>query len=359
VEAAYVGNRGVWWQANALKNTNALTPEQLASFGLDINNANDRTLLNSRLNSPTAAQRGFNKPPYPGFPLDSTVAQSLRPFPQFGTLTPLWAPLGKTWYDSLQAKATKRLSRGLDLTATYTWQKELTLGTEADSGGIAVAVNDVFNRAQNKYISGYSRPQMFVLAANYQLPRLNTNKVLSLAIGDWQIGAVLQYASGQPIRVPAAQNQLNSVLFRNTFADRVPGEPLFTKDLNCHCFDPNKEFVLNPKAWVDPPAGRFGVSPAYYNDYRYQRRPLESINLGRTFRITEKASLQVRVDFDNVFNRTYVNDPDSTNAKATQTVDPKTGQVISGFGRINTATVLTSGVNALPRQGTIVARLRF
>ena len=40
-----------------------------------------------------------------------------------------------------------------------------------------------------------------------------------------------------------------------TVMNRVPGEPLFTQDLNCHCFDPNTSFVLNPKAWVNPPAG--------------------------------------------------------------------------------------------------------
>ena len=38
--------------------------------------------------------------------------------------------------------------------------------------------------------------------------------------------------------------------------DRVPGQPLFLQDPNCHCFDPSKTFVLNPAAWVNPPAGQ-------------------------------------------------------------------------------------------------------
>jgi hypothetical protein len=54
-----------------------------------------------------AAQRGFNTPPYPGFPTSQTVAQSLRPFPQFGNIATMWAPLGNTWYDALQMKATR------------------------------------------------------------------------------------------------------------------------------------------------------------------------------------------------------------------------------------------------------------
>jgi hypothetical protein len=65
MEAAYVGNRGVWWDAPLLINPNALTADALKAKGLDINNAADRLLLGSRLDSALAAQRGYNTPPYP------------------------------------------------------------------------------------------------------------------------------------------------------------------------------------------------------------------------------------------------------------------------------------------------------
>jgi len=168
------------------------------------------------------------------------------------------------------------------------------------------------------------------------------------------LGGVLRYASGKPIRVPQAQNALSSLLFRGTNVNRVPGEPLFTKDLNCHCFDPNKEFVLNPKAWADPAAGEWGTAAAYYNDYRYARRYDEQMSVGKVFRIRERMSFQLRAEFFNVFNRTYLNNPDSGNAKATQTVDPKTGLTTSGFGRINNGSTF-----APPRSGQIVARFQF
>ena len=82
VEAAYVGNRGVWLEADELVNVNAINPARLQALGIDLNNATDRTLLTSRIDSTVAAQRGF-KAPYAGFPGSATVAQSLRPFPQF------------------------------------------------------------------------------------------------------------------------------------------------------------------------------------------------------------------------------------------------------------------------------------
>src|SRR5262249_47205701 len=141
----------------------------------------------------------------------NTVAQSLRPFPQFGQVTTAGvtnsalvfagAPLGRTWYDSLQSKVTKRFSHGLDFTYTFTWQKDMTMGTETEAAGTlspTVAVNDVFNRQLNKYISGYSQPFLNVLAANYTLPNWGSNKWLSYAVKDWNIGTVLQYSSGLP-----------------------------------------------------------------------------------------------------------------------------------------------------------------
>src|SRR5439155_19405780 len=82
LDVTYVGNRGIWWQAPALLNLNANTPERLKSFGLDINNANDRRLLLLTMDNPDVVSRGF-KVPYPGFPAGQFLAQALRPFPQF------------------------------------------------------------------------------------------------------------------------------------------------------------------------------------------------------------------------------------------------------------------------------------
>jgi hypothetical protein len=367
VDLYYVGNRGIWWQAPVLENLNAINPATLVARGININSGVDQTLLLSTVSSATAISRGFGAPPYPGFPLTQTVGQSLRPFPQFTTINTYWDPLGDTWYHSMQIKATKRLSHGLSFLSTFVWQKSLTSGTEVGepnpgTTGAAV-VNDVFNRKIDKYISAFGQPFLFNISLNYVTPRINTNKVVSWIARDWTYGAFLQYASGIPIEVPIASNNLSTMLFQNTFANRVPGQALFTVDLNCHCYNPNTTFVLNPGAWVNPPVGQFGASAAFYNDYRVQRHPVENMNLGRTWRIKERATFNLRIEFTNVFNRAFWNPPSNSNFQMTQTRAPN-GNAASGFGYENTTTTTAGAnipvvVNISPRNGVLVGRFTF
>lgn len=344
LEAAYVANRAAWLTgATGLGSLNYFTDDRLRAAGLDRTLAADRAILASPIGSAAAAARGF-RPPYPGFPATATVAQALRPYPQFsGALTPMWAPLGNSWYDSLQVKATKRYSHGLDFTAAFTWSKELATGT---------GVNDVHNRDNQKSIVSTSQPLIFVLGFNYETPRLGPNKIVRAALGNWTFSGILRYASGMPIASPAAQNNLNTQILQSTRMNRVSGEPLFLKDLNCHCIDPNKELVLNPKAWVDPAAGEWGTSAAFYDDFRLQRRPSEQLGIGRVFRLRERVSFEIRGEWFNALNRTVMPNPNAANPLQTPAFSAQ-GVPTAGFGRIDATTA--SG----QRNGQFVGRLRW
>jgi hypothetical protein len=362
VEAAYVGTRGIWWPFSGstsnpgdLVNYNYLSPQLLSTYGLSLNNPADLAILSAQVGSPTAGPF-MDKIPYAGFPLTATVAQSLRPFPQFNSgLAPTWAPLGDTWYNSLQAKATKRFSHGLSATFAFTWSENL----DTMEGGSVPT--DVGNRQTARMLDSLDRPLVTSWALNYTVPTILGGskspglKAVSWVARDWQIGGFFQYSSGSLIPPPLANASptLLTDVFQSTVQDRVPGVPLFTENLNCGCFNPATTFALNPAAWVNPPAGQFGTA-TFYNDYRYQRRPVENLALGRLFRIRESMSLNLRVEFQNVFNRTEVNNPSATNPQQAQTVNAA-GQTTAGFGFINTL----GTTFAAPRQGMIVARFQF
>jgi hypothetical protein len=151
-----------------------------------------------------------------------------------------------------------------------------------------------------------------------------------------------------------------------TFLNRVPGQPLFLVDPNSK-FDPTAQLALNPKAWVEPPYGTFGASAPYFNDFRWQRQPSESMAFGRRFSIKERASFEVRVEFQNIFNRLFYSTPSdgAPFGVGLTTISTPTGNgnsygsttklLSSGFGYVN----WVNGGSALPRSGQIVARFSF
>jgi hypothetical protein len=369
VEASYVGNRGVWWQAPSLLDINAVTPSILAAHGLSLSDPNTITLLSSQLSKvapATLAQYNIGVP-YAGFATSNTVGQALRPFPQFANIPASGDPLGKTWYDSLQTKLTKRFSHGLTGTATYTWQKSEQVGVDGNanitvpngSGAPTNYVNNTVLGAQtSKSISLYDQPQVLTIAMSYSLPKVAAlGKVGSWLLEDWQVGTLLNYSSGLPIPVPSATTSTGNALFQGVTYERVAGVPLYTvPSLNCACYDPTRTPVLNSAAWVNPAPGQFGGAP-FYTDYRYQRHPGENINLGRTWRIKERMSFNLRVEFSNFLNRTYYNNPSATNPTTKATFNP-TGALTGGFGYISTVFSSTTQL-AQPRNGTIVARFSF
>ena len=375
LEASYIGNRGIWWpMSSPLVNYNYLSTAILNQNGLSLNNQADLATLLAPIGS-AAAGRFQNKIPFAGFPLTATVAQALRPFPQFNAgLGPINAPLGDTWYESLQVSANKRFSHGLVFNFGFTWQKSL------DTFG---GTPDAQNRGLAKALGTLDQPLVTRVGFTYTLPKWGP-KGMSYIVRDWFLNGFAYYASGIPLAPPAANTAgypgalssgtINNLTFQagatalpafvGNAQVRVPGQPLFLQDLNCHCFDPNTSIILNPAAWANPAPGQYGGQYAY-NDFRGQRRPVENLAVGRQFRIRERTSLSLRVEVQNVFNRVYLNTPRITNtspqvAPVCKLPNGSNGacspglQVVSGFGSIDTSSVLYQ-----PRTGQLVAQFQF
>ncbi len=381
LEASYVGNRGVWWTQAGTANLSFLeqvSPAVFAAYGLNpYTNYQDNLLLSQPVSSPGAIQRfGHQLSPYAGFPATSSVLQALEPYPQFtgnifGPYSYTNAPTGKTWYDSLQVKGTKRLSHGLLVNGTFTWSKALANTRE-----------DFWNPASSsKTYQSTDQPFLFNANILYTIPNLleNHNKLLQYAVRDWQFGAFLQYGSGFLLTPPAVTGITNNLTSQNGTISRmlrVPGQPLYLKDLNCHCINPYSDQVLNPAAWVNPGPGQWGEN-AMYGDFRGQRIPMENFNIGRNFRVNERVNLQIRAEFVNIFNRTYLGYPNTSFAPVSRN---QAGQITGGFGTINdvlavdalprypsvsnniTSTIsgcLGAGICGQPRTGTLIARFTF
>jgi len=189
---------------------------------------------------------------------------------------------------------------------------------------------------------------------------------------------VLRYQSGILLETPGANNnylyqlgvgsQDNPAVFGapEGLENYVPGQSFFAPGFNPNShFDPTKTIVLNPNAWVEPGPAQFGVSAPYYINNRWQRQPAESLSVGRIFRIREKYQLQIRAEFQNVFNRVFYSAPSTgggvgtantpTNTNPFPVLGSTTGALNGGYGFVNSF----NGAGAQPRTGQLVARFTF
>ena len=124
---------------------------------------------------------------------------------------------------------------------------------------------------------------------------------------------------------------------------------------------------------MDAAPGQFGTAAPFYNNCRWQRQPTENLSFGRNFRFKERANLQFRVEFQNVFNRLFYSQPTVGGGFAptnpnTQTMHNNPGGGLSGGygyvpyingGCMNPQPAF--GVTACqgPRSGQAVLRLTF
>jgi Carboxypeptidase regulatory-like domain len=361
-EAAYVGNRGVWEtsgdQGNlALIELNAIPLSHLDALGLNPAVPANLALLTSTFASGAPQAAGFNVP-YATFPTGATLAQALRPFPQFGDIYSQFAPNGRSWYDSLQAKITQRFSHGLMLLGAFTWSKSEALGE--DYRGRYGAINDSFNIPANKTISYEDQPFIFSIAFTYQIPTPDSfrgNGFSRALLTGWQLGGIERISSGFPLGTPGSLNNLYNVTFdgpygSSTYANRVPGQPLFLVDPNSH-FNPFTQTILNPAAWSDPAPGTYGTtSPVLGGAFRWQRNHDDEANLAKNFKMGERVNLQIRADFFNIFNRLSYSSASYPAEYLGSIGSPSSSAGFGGFGNVYPS------VNP-SRHGQLVARISF
>ena len=267
--------------------------------------------------------------PYAGF--SGTVAQSLRPFPQYQGINTdcCLENLGHSSYNALLVKLERRFSSGLNLLASYTWSKTLT---DADSALPAFAtfsgggsVQNPFNLKGEKSISNQDIPQTFVLSYIYELPLgkgkkyLNQNKVADAVAGGWQIGGVQRYQSGQPLNYACAPTSVPSFdgcirynqvapLRNPAYGGGNPRDPRAINIFNTAAFsDPNQNVASVPGTPFV-----FGNLARVTSEVRTPRYINEDLSVIKHLaNFGEFGTLQLHADAFNVFNRHVFNRPDT------------------------------------------------
>jgi hypothetical protein len=103
---------------------------------------------------------------------------------------------GNSNYNALWATATKRLSHGVEFSASYTWSKSLDYNSLGSQQGTTVPLEDSTNPRLNYGPSDYDARHRFVLSGLYNLP-FHGNRVVE----GWQFATIASFQSGNPVNV--------------------------------------------------------------------------------------------------------------------------------------------------------------
>jgi hypothetical protein len=292
VEVGYVGSHSTHLtQATANININALNPALLSQGA-----ALTATVANPFFNKGGAGVIG-----------SATVSQVqlLLPYPTFSTINYQYNDGSYARYDSLIAKAQKRMSMGLTFLSTMTWSRN----HDASSGGAGNFLNAGAAGPQNPYDMGseYSlanvdTPLRWSTGFTYELPFgknkkfLGTSKALDYAVGGWSVNAVSVYQSGFPMQITQSTNN-NSVFGYASQRPNASG----TSPVTSGSLESRLSNYINAAAFTTAARGTFG-NIARTLEMRGPGQANWDISIFKSISITEKFKGQFRAEALNAFN---------------------------------------------------------
>jgi outer membrane receptor protein involved in Fe transport len=255
------------------------------------------------------------------FPTVST-ASAIRPGATLNNIVQIEGTANSS-YNALWLTATKRLSRGLQFNASYTFSKSIDYNSLNSQG---VIVQDSYNLRDSRGLSDYDARHRFVISGLYELPfRGNQFKE------GWQLSTIVQLQSGNPVNIVA--NNATFTGTNNTVRPDVTG-PI--------------AILGTPNRWFDTapfivPVNRFGslgrnvvIGPGFNNvDFSVIKRT----------NLTETQLLEFRWEVFDAFNHANFGQP---------------GRVVgsANFGQI-TNTRFATGDSGSSRQMQFALKYKF
>ena len=336
IDVAYQGNRGT--RLNSTIDLNQL-PSSVLSRG---------SLLSARIDSPAAAAAGF-RAPFANFPGGQSVAQSLRPFPQYLSVSSLFAGYGKSWYDALQTKVERRFG-SYQLLANYTWSKSLGNGhfrQVFNQQGGQGSPQDYYNLPDGKSFMPFDIPHVFNILSTFDMPfgkghkyLSSSNKITNALVSGWTVSSAQVYRKGTLLQLATPGNPLgNGVLFAPLTKANMSAVPIRT-GIERTSLDPNvpTSRFFNAAAFSAAPQYTLGTAAFYQNDFRQPSVFFENLSIVKrtTLFNTDKnpVVLTYRTDGFNIFNRTSFGGVNGTvgNANFGRPTGPQNGARLITMG---------------------------
>lgn len=290
LEAAYVGNRG---RQLSRGGEGGFTLNQVDPAYLSLGNA-----LNQLVDNPFFGHGG-------GILANRQVsrAQLLRPYPQYGSIYPLFSQGATSDYNALQVTFSKRYSQGIQFQGSYVWAKALDTGTSNQ---------DSYDILASRSVSSVHIPHRFVFSGLFEIPvgrgrRVGTDmsRLLDTFIGGWQINAYWTLQSGSPLGISASNT---AGLFTEAIRANTNGQrAAFQTDAH-----QKLDRWFDTTTFSQPAPFTLGNLSPMIAGLRNHHANNMDLSVFKQFVVTERIRLQFRAEAFNAFNRVRFSSPNTT-----------------------------------------------
>jgi hypothetical protein len=289
--------------------------------------------------------------------LETNVVNLINPaagavqYPAFAPAIPWRGSVGMSSYNGLSVALRRSFSHGLLVTANYTYSHEIDNGSNGSGDGDEISPQNPLCLACDRAGGTWDATHVVNGNAVYQLPfgrgkrLLNDSGTANAILGNWELTTTALARTGFPVNVlmPSSYTAPDGASGTER-PDLVPGVSLTPAGGRTIA-----EWI-NPAAFATP-AGEFGTAPR-----DLLRGPgTWQIDLGasKTISLSERASLEFRSEFFNIFNHPQLGPPQSTFNPSNTT----------GFGSIittvNTTTPISPVGSGTPREIQFAVRIAF
>ncbi len=260
-------------------------------------------------------------------------------------------------YDALQLQFQRRLSRGLQVVAFYTWSHSIDISSRDSATNDSFLLTGIPANA-DRGVSDFDIRHAFRMGATYKLPNIGRAKFAKALLHDWSLNGIFSAQSAPPVDVFYFLSGAFNAITIFARPDLIPGVPVYVDDPAA----PGGKRI-NRAAFSIPTTTR----PGSLGRNSLRAFPLSQLDLSlrRDFRLSERATLTFSSEFFNLLNHPNFAKPTSnlgTNDFGDFIVNTNFGRSQSMLGRGLGSQ--TSGLNALyqiggPRSVQFSLRLEY
>jgi hypothetical protein len=266
------------------------------------------------------------------------VAQLLKPYPHYTTVSLYRNNVGTTIYHGFYAKLEQRFAHGLSYLVSYTRSKLVDDASSVFDASILTGpvanfpVADTFNRHLERDYSTGDIPQVFVASAVWDLPwGANRSRraagVWGALVNDWTVSGVLTLQSGMPLAISQTTNN-NAFAGFGTQRPNVNGDPTLPAD------ERTTSRWFNTSAFAAAPA--FAIGTSSRNPIRGPGYRNLDLALMRRLPVAGTRALEIRAEVFNATNTPPLDAPNTTVGSAafgtiTSAGDPRVVQLAVKF----------------------------